>query len=83
MLIDKRKGHTRAVHLTKGDFEALFQEIQSLPMSKTPVAMSFAPGVENRSRLYVFTASDELCFVEAHATKPNVWHGPSKHLCQR
>ena len=84
MLVDKRKGHNRAVYLSRGDFEALQRDLQSLPISKAPLAMSFAPGVENRARMYIFTdGGTELCFVEAHVDKPNYWHSPTKHLCQR
>jgi hypothetical protein len=84
MLIDRRKSHTRAVHLTRSDFEALLNEVSHLPISKTPMAMSFAPGAAEKPRLYIFTDSGtELCFVEAHPTKPNFWHSASKHLCTR
>lgn len=83
MLVDKRKGHQRAVYLSKADFEALHGELRALPLSKTPMAMSFAPGAENRARLYIFTDDSGLCFVEAHPDKPNYWHSPSKHLCTR
>lgn len=83
MIIDKRKGVSSAIHVTKGDMMALVTDLSRLKVSDVAIGMSFATAAD-KSRIFIFTDSeDHLCFVEAHHSKPNFWHGPNVHLAKR